>query len=103
MGYLVGAAAFIWIFIKLPQEYIIHCAQVDVTDWLKTNVFGVPTDVSIFEAFIASPWILAGVALLAVLLLFAIGWLLRRLPAADWNLSLRRCSPSFIVQRERRR
>jgi hypothetical protein len=87
MRHLIGAAAFIWIFIKLPQEYIIHVAQVDVTDWLKINVFRVPTDVSIFEALISSPLILAALAIIVALLFFAIVWLLRRLPAADWNLS----------------
>jgi hypothetical protein len=30
-GLLIGAAAFIWIFIKLPQEWWIHVAQLDMT------------------------------------------------------------------------
>ena len=34
-GLLIGAAAFIWIFIKLPQEWWIHVAQLDLTDFLK--------------------------------------------------------------------
>ena len=29
---VIGAAAFIWIFIKLPQEWWIHVAQLDTTD-----------------------------------------------------------------------
>jgi hypothetical protein len=38
---VLRAAAFIWIVIKLPQEYIIHIAQVSATGWIKVNVFGV--------------------------------------------------------------
>ena len=38
---LIGIAAFIWIFIKLPQEWWIHVAELDATDLIKTNVFGV--------------------------------------------------------------
>ena len=32
MRFWVGVAAFIWIVIKLPQEYWIHVAQLDFTD-----------------------------------------------------------------------
>ena len=35
MKFWVLAAAFIWIFIKLPQEYWIHIAQLDFTDTWK--------------------------------------------------------------------
>ena len=43
-GLLIGAAAFIWIFIKLPQEWWIHVARLDMTDFLKEEVFGVPAE-----------------------------------------------------------
>ena len=32
---LVGIAAFIWIFIKLPQEWWIHVAQLDFTEFMR--------------------------------------------------------------------
>mgnify|MGYP003599430016 CR=1 FL=1 len=38
------AAAAIWIFIKLPQEYWIHIAQRDVTDTIKAILGGAPED-----------------------------------------------------------
>ena len=38
---VIGLAAFIWIFIKLPQEWWIHVAQNDFTDFMKETVFGV--------------------------------------------------------------
>jgi len=34
---LITAAALIWVFIKIPQEYWIHVAQLDTTDWIKAN------------------------------------------------------------------
>ena len=37
---VIGLAAFIWIFIKLPQEWWIHIAQNDFTDFMKVDVFG---------------------------------------------------------------
>jgi L-ascorbate metabolism protein UlaG (beta-lactamase superfamily) len=39
---VIGMAAFIWIFIKLPQEWWIHVAQLDFTDFMKEDVFGGP-------------------------------------------------------------
>ena len=81
---VIGAAAFIWIVIKLPQEWWIHVAQLDATDTIKTRVFGVPTTASWGEAFAASPGVV--VAIVAGLGLLALGarWLFRnKLPPAD--------------------
>ncbi len=36
---VIGAAAAIWVGIKLPQEYWIHIAQLDVTDTLGANTW----------------------------------------------------------------
>ena len=45
---LIGLAAFIWIFIKLPQEWWIHVAQLDFTDAVRDHVwFGVAVVVAI--------------------------------------------------------
>jgi len=35
-----GLVACIWIFIKLPQEWWIHIAQLDFTGFMKEDVFG---------------------------------------------------------------
>ena len=43
---VVGAAAFIWIVVKLPQEYWIHIGQIDTTDWIKSDLFGAGVDTS---------------------------------------------------------
>ena len=37
---VIGAAAAIWIFIKLPQEWWIHIAQLDTTDLIKEYPIG---------------------------------------------------------------
>jgi uncharacterized membrane protein len=60
---LATAAVLIWVFIKIPQEYWIHVAQMDTTDWIKAN----PSNALILIAY-------------AVFLLGMAWWLLRDLP-----------------------
>ena len=88
-GLLIGAAAFIWIFIKLPQEWWIHVAQLDMTDFLKEEVFGVPAESSWADAVAANPTVLL-LAGIVVALLAVLGWwlLARRLPPADRPFTL---------------
>jgi hypothetical protein len=85
---IIGAAAFIWIVIKLPQEYWIHIGQLDTTDFIKSSLFGVPTDTPWSEIVRAWPAVfLVSIAVLA-LLLVAVWWFLRRrLPPADRKLA----------------
>jgi hypothetical protein len=85
---VIGAAAFIWIFIKLPQEWWIHVAQLDMTDFIKERIFGVPTDTSWTDAIAANPWPVVIAAAVIVVLAVAAWWLLtRRLPPADHPLT----------------
>ena len=65
----VITAAAIWIFIKLPQEWWIHVAQLDVTDTLAKYPVLYPI----------LGLVLAGLAL------FGWFWLRPRLPARDWR------------------
>lgn len=85
---VISAAALIWIVIKLPQEYWIHIGQIDTTDWIKTNLFGVPADTSWRIIVIMWPWIFL-VALIAAGLILAVIWRLLRqkLPPADRTVS----------------
>ena len=39
----IGVAAFIWMFIKLPQEWWIHVAQLDFTEFIADNAWAAPT------------------------------------------------------------
>lgn len=85
---LLGVAAFIWIFIKLPQEYWLHVAQLDVTDVLKVNILGFPATTSWGEILRANGLIAALLLAGTAVLLYALWRALRpRLPARDWPLS----------------
>ncbi len=85
---VIGAAALIWIVIKLPQEYWLHIAQLDTTDWLKINLFGVPADTA--WSVILKSW--PGVFLVMLLILIGISlavlWFFRnRFPPPDRQLA----------------
>lgn len=69
---LIGVAAFIWICIKLPQEWWIHIAQLDMTDFL-----------------LAHPPLLVSLVILALLSPFIRKWVLTKLPNADHPLQLK--------------
>jgi hypothetical protein len=81
---LLGAAAFIWIFIKLPQEWWIHIGQLDTTDVVQQYVFGVAPGTPWAETFAARPWVVV-LFLAGVVALIALAWwvITRKLPPAD--------------------
>ena len=82
---VIGIAAFIWIVIKLPQEWWIHIAQLDFTDFLKETVFGVPASSSWTDAIAASPGVVIAIVIGVVALIAIAWWAARRfLPPADW-------------------
>jgi hypothetical protein len=81
---LLGATAFIWIFIKLPQEWWIHIAQLDVTDVVQEHIFGVEAGTSWLETFAARPWIVVIAIVAAAAALYAGWWLMKhKLPPPD--------------------
>jgi hypothetical protein len=87
--FVIGAAAAIWIFIKLPQEWWVHVAQLDATDLLKEVVFGVPPDASWIDAAAARPIVVLAAAAAVVALAVGARWLLlHKLPPADHGLTL---------------
>jgi hypothetical protein len=74
---VVGIAAFIWIFIKLPQEWWIHVAQLDLSDEMDAH------------GWIA--WLIVAVVILAVAVIW---WAVtHRLPPEDWTLQV--AAPPF--------
>jgi hypothetical protein len=85
---IVGLAAFIWIFIKLPQEWWIHIAKLDFTDFMKEDVFGVTVDTSWGDAIGENLWFLALMAVLVVGVVFLVRWVLRTAPPPDWPWSV---------------
>jgi hypothetical protein len=70
---VIVSTVFIWVVIKLPQEWWIHIAQLDVTD-----------------AIGAHPWVLAPIAVVSVAVL-VVGWwvITRKAPPADHRFRLR--------------
>ena len=107
--FVIGAAAVIWIFIKVPQEWWIHVAQLDATDLLKEVVFGVPHDASWIDAVSARPIVVVVSAVAVAALAVAARWLLvHRLPPADHRLIFdadkgQKPVDPAAVERERRR
>jgi hypothetical protein len=101
---VIGAAALIWIVIKLPQEWWIHIAQLDTTDFLKQNVFGVPVDASWREILAANLWLIPLAIVILALVVGLLWWLVRRLPPADRRpaVAADAYQPSFSVEQARR-
>jgi hypothetical protein len=81
--FLIGVAAFIWIFIKLPQEYWIHIAQIDTTDFIKENIFHVPVTTTFPELIAMFPWIIPVSIGVVLLIIVATWYLIKKLPPAD--------------------
>lgn len=79
-------AGFIWVVIKLPQEWWIHIAQNDFTDFLQETVFGVEPGSPWGQTFSNRPIMVVLFIVVLAALVFAgtVGW--RRLPARDWTL-----------------
>ncbi len=86
---LLIAAAAIWIVIKLPQEWWIHIAQLDMTDFIKTTLLGASLDASWGSAIAGRPWVVViAVAILAVVGVAAWWVITRKLPPADRKIRL---------------
>jgi hypothetical protein len=86
--FVIISVAAIWIFIKIPQELWIHIWQMDTTDFIKEDIFGVPTDTPFTEIIADNLWIIALAAVVAVLIVVVARWVIKRLPPADWPLSI---------------
>lgn len=102
---LLGAAAAIWILIKLPQEYWLHIAQVDTTDWIKTEVLGHAGSTSWLEILAQRPWIVPALIVTLGLVGLAAWWFVApRLPPAERHHSLGQeaDSPRFSREEEQR-
>ena len=87
---MILSAAAIWIFIKLPQEWWIHIAQLDMTDFIKETLFGVDPSASWSTAIANRPWVLVA-AIVAVLAIVGIAyWIIRKkAPPFDHKLRLK--------------
>jgi hypothetical protein len=84
---IIAVAAFIWIFIKLPQEWWLHIAQLDFTDFMKEDVLGVSKDTSWGDALSQNLWFVALMIVVAVALVVLGRFVAHRLPPKDWSFS----------------
>ncbi len=85
---IIGMAAFIWIFIKLPQEWWIHIAQLDFTDFMKEDVFGVSTSTSWGTAIGENLWFVGLLVAVGIGIAFAVKKISRLAPAPDWSFNM---------------
>ncbi|HET6476067.1 MAG TPA: hypothetical protein VFH93_08335 [Thermoleophilia bacterium] len=81
---VILATAGIWIFIKLPQEWWIHIAQLDMTDFIKETLFGVNATDGWSTAIANRPWVLvAAIAVIAILAAVVYWVITRKAPKFD--------------------
>jgi hypothetical protein len=85
---IIGMAAFIWIFIKLPQEWWIHIAQLDFTDFMKEDVFGVSTSTSWGTAIGENLWFVGLLVAVGIGIGIAVKKIARQAPAPDWSFNM---------------
>ena len=87
---VVIATVLIWVFIKLPQEWWIHIAQLDMTDFIKETLFGVSAASSWSAAIANRPWVLVAAAVAVAALLGVCWWIItRKAPPGDHGPGLR--------------
>ncbi len=102
--HVIYGAAFIWIFIKLPQEYWIHIAQMDVTDFVRENIFGVSVDTPLGTIVSDNIPVFVGLSIAIVGLVFVLRWVFaHKLPKSDWGWTFdadahRNTDPAYEVQ-----
>ena len=84
---VIGLAAFIWIFIKLPQEWWLHIAKLDFTDFMKEDVFGVSVDTSWGEAIGENLWFVGLMIVVVVAVVIGVRYALAKAPPRDWKFS----------------
>ncbi len=93
--FVIGAAALIWIVIKLPQEYWIHVAQLDTTDLIKEDIFGVPVTTPWGDIVSDNVGVFVALGIGLVALAFGIRWFVtNRLPAGDWGWTFAADAPN---------
>ena len=86
--FVIIAAACIWIFIKIPQELWIHILQLDTTDFIKEEIFGVPKDTPFSEIIADNLWVIGLAVVLAIVIVLVARWISKRLPEGDWPLTM---------------
>jgi len=84
---LLAVAAFIWIFIKFPQEYWIHIAKLDTTDLFKEKILNVPLETSWTTAFAQNIWVFPAFAIIFLAIGVILFKIIKILPKPDHKLN----------------
>lgn len=85
--FVAWLVAFIWVVIKLPQEWWIHIAQLDFTDFAAEHSWVWPTLAALIVVGIPTIW-----------------WVVtHRLPAADWRMHIVADPPPEALDTEKKR
>jgi hypothetical protein len=99
--FIVGSIAFIWIFIKLPQEWWIHIAKLDVTETLNEYLFHMPPDTPMPEAFLSNMGITITIIAIVIAIILGIRWyVIHKLPPADVKPVFKLSAPDGKVVKE---
>ena len=85
---VILTAAFIWVFIKLPQEWWLHIAKLDVTDFMKEDVFNVTVETSWADAIAENLWFIGLVAVLVIAVVVIVRKALSVAPPPDWRFGI---------------
>jgi hypothetical protein len=87
---VILSAAAIWIFIKLPQEWWIHIAQLDMTDFIKEVLFAVDPEASWSAAIANRPEVLVAMIVAVVAIVGIAYWIIRtKAPPFDHGLRIK--------------
>jgi len=100
------SAAVIWIGIKIPQEYWIHVAQLDLTDVLKTAVMRAPLEAPWGQVIALRPFAFLGIVAAAIAIVGALLLAVRRVagpPQHALTLAARELPEEIDEARERDR
>ena len=81
---VIGLAAVIWVVIKLPQEWWLHIAQLDFTDFVKEHAFGVAVTDGWGDALENRPLVAVLLVVSVVAFVGVLRWAATLLPPPDW-------------------
>jgi hypothetical protein len=82
--FLIKSVIIIWVLIKMPQEYWLHIARLDVTDLITVKLLGMPSNLLISEAIAHLIIVAVAIVLITILVL-----IIRRVaPPAEHPLKL---------------
>lgn len=84
---ILGAAAVIWIGIKLPQEFWIHVLMLDLTDMIKENILGASPETGWGTAIGDNLWVFPVLLVGGMAIVYLARKVNERLPDPDRPLS----------------